>query len=75
MPRSMMRLTLNIIVVVFLTLLTQIGGIAWLVALAFRRALLAFAITYIALSMASLWIAPSFGRVALSCFDSGPLAV
>ena len=53
--------------ITFLTLLTQIGGIAWLIACLFRRRWLAFVALYAALSIAALWIAPMFGRVALPC--------
>lgn len=71
----MARYTLNLTIFVFLTLLTQIGGVAWLLALAFRRTLLAFALLYLTFSVATVWIAPNFGRVALSSFETGPLAV
>lgn len=56
-----------------LTLLTQIGGLAWLIALFFRRRLLAFALAYAALSLATLAAAPTFGRVPLPCGQSGKL--
>ncbi|MCW2302571.1 hypothetical protein M2324_000955 [Rhodovulum sulfidophilum] len=72
--RDMLRSLLHIGVIVFLTLLTQIGGIAWLMALAFRRTLLAFVLFYVGLSAAAVWIAPGFGRVPLSCVERGPLA-
>ncbi len=71
----MLRYLLHITIVVILTLLTQVGGVAWLFALAFRRTLLAFAVIYFALSVVTVWVAPNFGRVALSCFESGPLAM
>lgn len=58
-----------------LTALTQIGGLAWLAALAFRRRLLAFALTYAALWFAALWIAPTFGREPLPCAGDGPMRV
>ncbi|UWQ80060.1 hypothetical protein K3725_03360 [Leisingera sp. S132] len=58
---------------VFLTLLTQLGGIAWLVALLFRRRLAAFLILYSGLSLSAIWAAPHFGRVALGCWQEGPL--
>lgn len=62
-------------IIVFLTLLTQLGGIAWFLALAFRKTFLAFILMYFALSVVTIWIAPNFGRFALSCFESGPLAM
>ncbi|MEL6977593.1 MAG: hypothetical protein AAGM38_02805 [Pseudomonadota bacterium] len=61
--------------VVFLTLLTQLGGVAWLIALLFRRRLLVFLIAYGALAIGASAVAPLFGRVALSCWREGPLQV
>lgn len=71
----MIRYLFHAVLMVFLTLLTQVGGVAWLIALAFRRKILAFVIAYVMISAAATWIAPSFGRVALSCSHSAPLAV
>ncbi len=71
----MARLILHVLVILVLTVVTQIGGLAWLVAVFFRRRLLVFLGLYAALSVAAIWIAPHFGRVALSCFDRGPLQV
>ena len=62
-------------VFVFLTVLTQIGGVAWLLSRLFRWKVPAFLVFYVIFSIASVWIAPGFGRVALSCFESGPLKV
>ena len=65
---------------VFLTLLTQIGGLAYLVALILRREwwgrALAFVLIYVGLSTATLFVAPLFGRQHLPCvfsFDEAPL--
>lgn len=71
----MPRIIAHSLIVLLLTGLTQIGGLAWLVALFFRRRLIAFIFAYVALTAAALWVAPQFGRVALSCFDDGPLQV
>ena len=71
----MLRLITNSFVVLFLTMLTQIGGLAWLIALFFRQRIIAFPLAYAVLTMATVWIAPSFGRVALNCFDNGSLQV
>ncbi|MDX8355415.1 hypothetical protein [Cognatiyoonia sp. IB215182] len=71
----MLRLIENFCAVLFLTILTQIGGIAWLIALFFRQKVFVFPLTYTALTAAAVWIAPSFGRVALNCFENGPLQV
>lgn len=61
--------------VLFLTLLTQLGGLAWLGALMFRRRWLAFGVFYVGLAVAAIWVAPVFGRVPLSCWERGPLQV
>jgi hypothetical protein len=71
----MRRFIANSIIVLFLTVLTQIGGIAWLLALFFRQKIVVFLIAYAAMTAAAVWIAPSYGRVALNCFDTGPLRV
>lgn len=71
----MLRYFLHFFAVLCLTALTQLGGLAWLIALAFRRRLLAFALSYLTLSVAAVWFAPMFGRVALSCASEGPLVV
>lgn len=63
------------VVFVVLTALTQIGGLAWLIALFFRRRLLAFAVAYLALFGTALFIAPLFGRVGVTCWRDGPLQV
>ncbi|PJI84521.1 hypothetical protein BC777_3582 [Yoonia maricola] len=71
----MFRLLLHFVIVLLLTMLTQIGGLAWLVGLLFQRGLLAFVLTYTAMTVAAIPIAPSFGRVALSCAADGPLQI
>ncbi|MFW8596031.1 hypothetical protein [Cribrihabitans neustonicus] len=71
----MLRFIANSSIVFFLTILTQIGGAAWLIALFFRQRIVAFILAYAALTAATVWIAPTFGRVALNCFDDGPLQV
>lgn len=71
----MLRFVANSCVFLLLTILTQIGGLAWLIALFFRQKLLVFLVVYTALTAAAIWIAPSFGRVALNCFDRGSLQV
>ncbi|MBT8409445.1 MAG: hypothetical protein KJN93_07455 [Alphaproteobacteria bacterium] len=68
-----MRWLGHAVLAIGLTLLTQIGGLAWLIALFFKRRLLAFAVIYSALSLATLAVAPSFGRVPLPCGPSGEL--
>ncbi len=71
----MLRFVAHSSVILLLTILTQCGGVAWLIAVLFRQKMLAFLFAYAALTMAVVWIAPSFGRVALNCFDNGPLQV
>ena len=71
--RTVFRLLYHSFAVVFLTILTQLGGIAWLISCAFRSRLPAFLVTYFLLMVAAVWIAPFFGREALSCRSDGPL--
>lgn len=74
-----MRLLFHAGGVVFLTLLTQIGGLAWIgtAVIAHRlpgRRLVVlgvFLVIYAGLSVAAMAIAPVFGRVALPCFATG----
>ncbi|MGB5212853.1 MAG: hypothetical protein WBN88_04290 [Anderseniella sp.] len=74
-----MRLAFHAVAVVFLTLLTQVGGLAWIgTAMVARRLpnprlvmLGIFVAIYAGLSVAAVNMAPVFGRVALPCFASG----
>jgi hypothetical protein len=59
--------------VLVLTVLTQVGGLAWLIALGFRRRLLAIGLAYLGLSLAAVAAAPLAGRVVLNCTADGPL--
>ena len=54
-------------VVLFLTLLTQLGGLAWLIAVMSRRRLVVFALAYGVLWAVANAFAPVVGRVPLSC--------
>lgn len=72
----MLRFAFRFAIVVFLTLLTQIGGIAYLVGLAVARLrgvrrflpkLAIFLLVYTSLMLATSIVAPIFGRVPLSC--------
>lgn len=65
-----LRLFLHTALVLTLTVLTQLGGLAWLIGLCFRRRVLAFVLSYAALSFAALWVAPLTGRSALPCHGS-----
>jgi hypothetical protein len=56
------------LIILGLTALTQLGGLAWLVALRFRRRLVAFVVIYAALWGAAQVAAPVFGRVPVPCF-------
>ena len=58
---------------VLLMILKQLGGLARLISLAFKRRLLAFLIGYVALSLSATVIAPQFGRVPLPCISNRPL--
>lgn len=68
----MARFLLQLVVFVFLTLLTQIGGLAWLIALATRRRITVFAVAYVTLTYGATLLAPQFGRVALPCVGGEP---
>lgn len=70
-----MRVIGHIAIGLFLTALTQVGGVAWLLALRVRRRMLGFAALYAVLSLAAMLLASMTGRVALSCTGSGPLQV
>lgn len=65
----------HLVLAAALTVVTQLGGIAWLLALAFRRRLVAFLAIYAALSFFALLVAPVLGRTAVSCLSDGPLRV
>lgn len=67
----MHRAILHGAIVCFLTLLTQIGGVAWLIALVTKHRLLTFACLYVALTIATMVVAPMFGRVPLNCRSGG----
>ncbi|MEM7242617.1 MAG: hypothetical protein AAF429_10570 [Pseudomonadota bacterium] len=58
---------------IFLTLLTQLGGLAWVASRFFKRSILAFLILYTAISFLTVWVAPNFGRVALPCASNPEL--
>ncbi|MGO7031873.1 hypothetical protein ACCS91_10890 [Rhizobium ruizarguesonis] len=72
----MFRFALHALIILILTLLTQIGGIAYLVALAashawglrrFLTKLAIFLLCYAGATFAASFAAPIFGRVPLSC--------
>ncbi len=71
-----MRVLWHGTLVVLLTVLTLIGGLAWLIALVLTRRtrtlLLVFLITYTALWAGTRIAAPTMGRVAIPCIDNGP---
>ncbi|MEM9044691.1 MAG: hypothetical protein AAGC81_08335 [Pseudomonadota bacterium] len=69
----MLRFFLHGLAILLLTLLTQLGGIAWLIALATRRRVLTFLFVYVALWGSALVVAPLFGRVPLPCWPTGEL--
>lgn len=63
-----MRFVLHGAAVLILTAITQLGGIAWVVALAFRRRRWAvFVLTYALIWGAAQLAAPQLGRVPLPC--------
>lgn len=58
-----------------LTIVTQIGGVALLIAQGFRQRLVAFVVAYGVLVFAATFVAPVFGRVAVGCGGDGALVV
>ncbi|WP_299023855.1 hypothetical protein [uncultured Sulfitobacter sp.] len=69
----MIRIAGHLTAITLLTLITQLGGLAWLAALLFRRRFLAFCAAYLALSLGAVWVAPLTGRVPLPCLAGGAL--
>ncbi len=68
----------RLLVMAVLTVLTQIGGVAWLIAVMFASArpvrvfLMVFLVAYCVLWGGTRFAAPSFDRVAIPCIDNGP---
>lgn len=71
--KPMIKILFHAVLFVFLTIITQVGGIAWLLALRFRSRLLVFIAIYAAVSVSTIYIAPTMGRVPLPCWSDGPL--
>lgn len=69
----MTRILVHGLIAVFLTIVTQIGGIAWIASRFTRWPLAGFLGLYAALTLSMLWIAPLFGRVPLTCWADRPL--
>lgn len=65
-----MRWLIPLFVLVTLTVLSQVGGIAFLVAQFFRRKLVVFVVMYGAIWGGVQVVAPEMGREALPCFGS-----
>ncbi|MEL6265913.1 MAG: hypothetical protein AAFR52_09755 [Pseudomonadota bacterium] len=70
-----MRWLAHAVIATLLTVLTQLGGVAWLVSRALPRPLASFAMLYAVAGIAALWLAPLAGRVPLSCLGDGPLSM
>ena len=73
----MMRFIWHSLVILLLTLVSQIGGLAWAIALLARGRglatfLVAFLVIYTGLWTATRLVAPTMGRVAVPCIDNGP---
>ena len=70
---------LHVLAAIVLTALTQVGGVAWLLALVARgtggfrliRFTGAFVVLYLGFSAVAASLAPGFGRVALPCGEGG----
>ncbi|NVO57932.1 hypothetical protein HW561_19210 [Rhodobacteraceae bacterium B1Z28] len=65
----MIKISFHAFVFILLTIISQVGGIAWLIALFFKRRALVFAATYTALSVTALWVAPMLGREPIPCIS------
>jgi hypothetical protein len=65
----MARTVIHSLIFVFLTLLTQLGGLAWIFAIYFRQRLIVFALAYSTLSIGALVIAPLVGREPIPCLS------
>lgn len=67
------------LIIIALTALTQVGGIAWALALLLRmvfgRLLLVFTVLYLGLTVTAHYTAPLAGRVPLPCLDAGPAQI
>lgn len=71
----MVRFVIHSGLFIALTVLSQVGGLAWLVAVNFKNRLLVFVGTYALLCVLSSFAAPVFGRIPLACGDDSPLVV
>jgi hypothetical protein len=67
MRRALIRFFGHGLIVLVLTLLTQLGGLAWLIALLFRRRLVVFLLAYAVIWVGVQWVAPLTGRVPVPC--------
>ncbi|MEM9796870.1 MAG: hypothetical protein AAF919_10285 [Pseudomonadota bacterium] len=69
-----MRIATHLAIALVLTIVTQIGGLTWLLSrCAPRWRLAVFAGLYGAASIAALWLAPLAGRVAMPCLGEAAL--
>lgn len=72
---SVINIVKHAVIVLVLTIVTQLGGLAWLASRFFRRRFVAFLVFYAVLSVAAIWVAPMFGRVPLACGANAPMSV
>jgi hypothetical protein len=74
----MIRVLFHLIIIALLTVLTQIGGLAYLLALVVRRGffgrMLAFVCLYALVTVGAVFAAPLFGRESMPCFGDEDLA-
>lgn len=63
----MLRVALHLTLITGLTILTQVGGLAWALALFVKRRVLAFTLIYAAFWVGAVTLAPLAGRVPLPC--------
>ncbi len=66
---TMIRFLFHVFIFVSLTIISQVGGVAWLMALCFKQRAVVFAATYVTLSVTALWLAPVIGREPIPCIS------
>ncbi|WP_226941744.1 hypothetical protein [Pseudooceanicola spongiae] len=64
---NMLRVLFHVFIFVSLTIISQVGGLAWLMALCSKQRTVVFAATYFTLSLTALWVAPMMGREPIPC--------
>jgi hypothetical protein len=69
----MIQIFKHSLIFIVLTALSQLGGLAWLISICFKRRFITFLVAYTSLSASALWLAPILGREPLPCFETNGL--